>query len=101
MEDLHLKATALHVQGLREARRIAQADGVQPEAAAYVGYMFGLELGLALAQIDPAWARAAHDELTAFNLAVGHDDRRTRRRSLLTAATAIIRVTQDHPSQPP
>jgi hypothetical protein len=88
-----MRAAALHVQGLREAKRIAQAEGAEPENAAYVGYLFGLELGLALAQTDLDWAKGAHEELTEFNVALGHDDRRTRRRSLLTEANAIIRAT--------
>jgi hypothetical protein len=90
-----LKATALHVQGLREAKRVAQ-DAENPEAAAFVGYMFGLELGMTLARADLEWVKAAHDELTTFNVAVDHDDRRIRRRrSLLTEANAIIRATRE------
>jgi hypothetical protein len=94
-EPRFLKATALHVQGLREAKRIAQ-DAENPEAAAFVGYMFGLELGMTLARADLEWVKAAHEELTTFNVAVDHDDRRVRRRrSLLTEANAIIRATQE------
>ena len=93
-EDVRLlKATALHVQGLREAKRIAQ-DAENAETAAFVGYMFGLELGMTLARADLDWVKAAHEELTLFNVAVGHDDRRVRRRrSLLAEASAIIRAT--------
>jgi hypothetical protein len=94
-EQRFLKATALHVQGLREAKRIAQEDEIGSESAAFVGYMFGLELGLTLAQSDLEWAKRAHEELTTFNVAVGHDDRRKRRRSLLTEANAIIRATAE------
>jgi hypothetical protein len=94
-EPRFLKATALHVQGLRESKRIA-TDAENPEAAAFVGYMFGLELGMTLARADLEWVKTAHDELTTFNVAVDHDDRRIRRRrSLLTEANAIIRATQE------
>jgi hypothetical protein len=92
MADEHLRAAALHVQGVRESKRIAQEESVNAETAAFVGYMFGLELGLALGQIDPGWSKIAHDELTEFNIAIGHDDRR-RRMTLVAVASAIIRAT--------
>jgi hypothetical protein len=94
MQEPHLRAAALHVQGIREAKRIVQEEGVEAETAAFVGYMLGLELGLTLAQTDLEWARAAHDELTVFEEATGQGDRRARRRTLLAQATAIIRATQ-------
>ena len=91
-EEQHLKAAALHVQGVRESKRIAQEENVNAETAAFVGYMFGLELGLALGQLDLEWSKRAHDELTEFNVAIGHDDRR-RRQTLVTVANVIIRAT--------
>ena len=93
MDEEHLRAAALHVQGVRESKRIAQEENVNPETAAFVGYMFGLELGLALGQLDLEWTKLAHDELTEFNVAIGHDDRRRRRQTLVTVANAIIRAT--------
>src|SRR5262247_899832 len=98
MQDPHLRAAALHVQGLREAKRIGLDQGVASETAAFVGYMFGLELGLTLAQIDPGWARTAHEELTLFEEVTGGGDRSTRRRPLLAQASAIIRATQARPA---
>ena len=98
MAEPHLRAAALHVQGVRESKRIAQEEDVNAETAAFVGYMFGLELGLAIGQLDLDWARLAHDELTEFNVAIGHDDRR-RRQTLVAVASAIIRATT--PERPP
>lgn len=95
MQEPHLRAAALHVQGIREAKRISQEEGIEPETAAFVGYMLGLELGLTLAQTDLDWARAAHEELTLFEEATGQRDRRAQRQSLLAQATAIIRATQE------
>jgi hypothetical protein len=51
---------------------------------------------MTLARADLDWVKAAHEELTTFNVAVDHDDRRVRRRrALLTEANAIIRATRE------
>lgn len=101
MSDPYLmKAAALHVQGLREAKRIAAEEGADAEAAAFTGFMLGLELGLTLSASDLPWSRTAHDELAVFDAATSGsaqeaalERRRARRRTLLTQANAIIRAT--------